>query len=130
MFLDLLGTLREELVGPETIARAESSRAEWCAAEILRAQGVTLLKQGGRGAATHGEALLLQSLDIARRQGARTWELRTSISLAEFWRGRGNIATARDLLGTAYESFTEGFMTSDLARAAALLKAMGNQTGP
>jgi predicted ATPase/DNA-binding winged helix-turn-helix (wHTH) protein len=124
VYLDLLGTLHEALVGPETIARAESGQAEWCAAEILRAQGVALLKQGGDVSAARAEALLIQSLDVSRRQEARAWELRTSISLAELWQRRGKTDAARTLLASAYGWFGEGFATADLTRAAVLLKDM------
>jgi len=55
-------------------------RAGWCTPELLRIRGRRLLLQGNRGAA---EALILRSIETARRQGALAWELRTAISLAE-----------------------------------------------
>lgn len=124
--LDILGTLREELVGSETVARAESGRAEWCAAEILRAHAVLLMRQFGNATVPRAEALLLQSLDIARRQEAHAWVLRASTSLACLWRGQGKTAAARDLLADSYNWFSEGFATADLSRASFLLKSMGN----
>jgi len=71
------------------------------------------------------EALLLQSLDIARKQEARAWELRTSICLARLWHEKGSVEPARDLLSGAYNWFSEGFATADLKRAAELLRCIG-----
>jgi hypothetical protein len=124
--LDILGTLREELVGSETVARAESGRAEWCAAEILRAHAVLLMRQFGNATVPRAEALLLQSLDIAGHQEAHAWVLRTSTSLAGLWHGQGKTAAARDLLADSYNWFSEGLATADLSRASFLLKSMGN----
>jgi len=64
----------------------------------------------------------LHSLDWARRQGALSWELRTSTSLARLQHDQGGrIAEARSLLQSVYDRFSEGFETADLKTAKALL---------
>jgi predicted ATPase len=67
------------------------------------------------------EAHFCRSLTIAREQEARSYELRTAISLARLWRDRGKCGEARDLLAPVYNWFTEGFDTLDLKDAKALL---------
>ena len=87
-------------------------------AEILRLKGWMLsLKGDSEGA----EQNFLLSLDLARRQQAKSWELRTSTSLARLWRGQGKRREAYELLAPVYGWFTEGFDTRDLLEAKALL---------
>jgi predicted ATPase len=61
------------------------------------------------------------SLDWARRQRAKAWELRTSTSLARLWQSQGKRQDAYDLLAPVYGWFTEGFDTKDLQEAKSLL---------
>ena len=70
------------------------------------------------------EASLHQALAVARRQSAKTWELRASTSLARLWRDQGKRTEARDLLAPIYGWFTEGFDTPDLKEAKALLEEL------
>jgi hypothetical protein len=119
--LETLGTLREELVGAEAITRAETGRAGWCAAEILRAKGEIIRKEGASDAAFAAEALFRRSLDMARQQQTLSWELRAATSLARLWRDQGRIREAHDLLASVYGRFTEGFRTADLVTARTLL---------
>jgi predicted ATPase len=74
--------------------------------------------------ATQAEACFQQSLTIARRQQAKSWELRAAMSLARLWQQQGKPAEARALLAPIYGWFTEGFDTADLQEAKALLKAL------
>ena len=67
------------------------------------------------------ERNFLASLDWARRQQAKSWELRTSTSLARLWQSRGKRQAAYALLAPVYAWFTEGFDTRDLLDAKALL---------
>ena len=62
-----------------------------------------------------------QSIDVARRQNAKSWELRGATSLARLWGRQGRCAEARDLLAPVYTWFTEGFDTADLKQSKALL---------
>jgi predicted ATPase/DNA-binding winged helix-turn-helix (wHTH) protein len=130
VFGDMLGTLREELVGPESIVRAESGSAGWCASELLRAHGEHLLKQGGGGSEATAEQLFFRSISIATAQGALSWELRSAMSLARLWQSQGRGGAARGLLSGVRDRFSEGFGTVDLMRAASLLKTLADNGRP
>ena len=71
------------------------------------------------------EAGFRRALEIARRQQAKSWELRAATSLARLWGEQGRRAEARDLLAPVYGWFTEGFDTADLKEAKALLDRAG-----
>jgi tetratricopeptide (TPR) repeat protein len=87
-------------------------------AEILRLKGWMLtLTNNPEGA----EENYLASLDWAREQQTKSWELRTATSLAKLWQSQGKRQEAHDLLAPVYNWFTEGFDTKDLKDAKALL---------
>ena len=65
----------------------------------------------------------LQALAVARRQQAKSWELRAALSLSRLWQHQGKRAEARALLAPVYGWFTEGFDTADLQEASALLRS-------
>jgi predicted ATPase len=90
-------------------------------AEILRLKGWMLVLQGDLDGA---EQNYLASLDVAREQQEKSWELRTSTSLARLWRQQGKKAKAHKLLSDVYNWFTEGFDTKDLQEAKALLDSL------
>ena len=87
-------------------------------AEVLRLKGWMQQQQGTLNAA---EENYHASLDVAREQQAKSWELRTSTSLARLWQSQGKRKEALDLLKPVYDWFTEGFDTKDLKEAKALL---------
>ena len=62
------------------------------------------------------------ALDTARRQDARSWELRAAMSLARLWRSQHRVRPAQELLAGVFNRFTEGFGTADLLAARALLQ--------
>jgi predicted ATPase len=68
-------------------------------------------------------------VDLARRQQAKSWELRTATSLARLWQQQGKRQDAYDLLAPMYNWFTEGFDTADLQEAQALLAELGTKPG-
>ena len=68
-----------------------------------------------------GQSALEEALCVARRQEAKSYELRAAASLARLWGEQGRRAEARDLLAPVYGWFTEGFDTADLKDAKALL---------
>jgi predicted ATPase/DNA-binding winged helix-turn-helix (wHTH) protein len=121
LHLETLGTISEELAGVDAVARAETGRAGWCAAEILRAKGEIILREGASDAARAAKTLFERSLDIARQQEALSWELRAATSLARLWRDQERMREAHDLLAPVYARFTEGFGTADLVTARTLL---------
>jgi predicted ATPase len=65
-----------------------------------------------------------QALDIARQQQAKSLELRAATSLARLWQSQGKRQDAYDLLTPVYGWFTEGFDTTDLKEAKALLQEL------
>jgi len=68
-----------------------------------------------------GQNALEEALRIARRQQAKSYELRAATSLARLWREQGRRAEARELLAPIYGWFTQGFGTADLKAAKGLL---------
>ena len=87
-------------------------------AELSRLRGTVLAEIGEAGEAA---CYLQRAIDIARRQQAKSLELRAATSLARLWREQGKRAEARDLLAPVYGWFSEGFDTLDLKDAKALL---------
>jgi DNA-binding winged helix-turn-helix (wHTH) protein/predicted ATPase len=92
-------------------------------AEVYRLRGTLLLRQSVPDVA-QAEACFQQALSIARRQQARSWEIRTATSLAQLWQHQGKRAAARELLAPIFDWFTEGFDTADLQEAKALLEEL------
>ena len=70
------------------------------------------------------ERAYIASLDWARQQQAKSWELRTATSYARLMRDQGRAREARELLAPIYGWFTEGFGTKDLKDAKALLEEL------
>jgi predicted ATPase len=112
-----LGLLREALVV------VEKSGAHYWEAELYRLQGDLLLHQTVPDA-QHAEACFCQALATARRQQAKSLELRAAMSLARLWQRQGKRAAACRMLAEVYGWFTEGFDTADLQEAGALLDAL------
>jgi predicted ATPase len=67
------------------------------------------------------EAYFERALAVARKQQAKSWELRAAISMARLWRDQGKRVEARGLLAPVYGWFTEGFDKLDLKQAKTLL---------
>jgi class 3 adenylate cyclase/predicted ATPase len=97
---------------------AERIGERWFTAEMCRHKGQLMLRQGESKAA---EELYRKALTIAEEQEAKLWELRAAISLAKLARDHGRHSEARDLLAPVYGRFTEGFDTTDLKDARAIL---------
>ena len=77
-----------------------------------------------RGEPEEAEVCFQQALTIARRQQAKSWELRAAMSLARLWQQQDKRAEARALLAPIYGWFTEGFDTADLQEAKAFLEEL------
>jgi predicted ATPase len=101
----------------------EQHGERWWEAEIARLWGVVLLWQPATPQ-VEAETCFQQALDVARRQGATSLELRAAMSLARLWQQQGQRAEARVLLAPIYGWFTEGFDTADLQEAKALLEEL------
>ena len=93
--------------------------SHWGLAEAHRIKGELLLARGEAEAAV--EPCFETAIGIARRQDARSWELRAAISFARFRQSQGRAADAKEQLAPVYGWFTEGFDTRDLKEAKALL---------
>jgi len=98
----------------------DTSGEHWWEAEVYRLKGELLLQQGVPDE-LQAEACFRRALQVARRQQARSFELRTALHLSQLWRRRGRHKAARRLLAEIYGWFTEGFDTADLEEARALL---------
>ena len=112
-------------------------------AELYRLAGELSLRRGEREKGRTGEEKLAHSpihpfahsspeecfqkaIEIARRQSAKSLELRATVSLARLWQQQGKHHEARDTLSEIYGWFTEGFDTKDLQEAKALLEELEN----
>jgi predicted ATPase len=127
LLADVSAHLGHTTDGIQALAEAhtlvEQQEERWWEAEIHRLRGVLLLRQLGTPQA-EAETWLQRALDIARRQEAKSLELRAAMSLSRLWQQQGKQAEARALLAPVYGWFTEGFDTEDLQEAKALLEAL------
>jgi predicted ATPase len=90
---------------------------------LYRVKGELLLRRSAEHQA-EAESCFRQALEIARRQGAKSLELRAAMSLSRLWQRQGKRAEARQLLAEVYGWFTEGFDTPDLQEAKVLLEEL------
>jgi predicted ATPase len=104
----------------EALATVSETEEGFYEAAIHRLKGELLLKQV-MADEERAEACFQQALAVARRQQAKSLELRAALSLARLWQHQGNRAAAHALLAPIYGWFTEGFDTADLQEAKALL---------
>ncbi len=121
-------------------ALATAKGDKWYEAELYRLKGELLLqkfkvpgskfkvKRGSEfevhGSEAEAEACFLKAIDTARKQQAKSWELRAATSLARLWRQQGKKGEAHKLLTEIYHWFTEGFATKDLQEAKTLLEEL------
>ncbi len=117
----------------EALELAEKHGLRCFLPEFVRLKGELLLPPGDVAVRAEAEACFAQALEAARRQRARTWELRSALSMARLWQRYGRCEDARALLAVVYDWFTEGFDTPDLRDARALLAELsgaGGETHP
>jgi len=89
-------------------------------AELYRLKGELLRMRGEPE--NEVEKFFRQAIELSRRQQAKSWELRATMSLSRLWRKQGKRKEARKILEEVYSWFTEGFTTPDLIEAKALLE--------
>jgi class 3 adenylate cyclase/predicted ATPase len=104
----------------ETMKLVEENGECWADAEILRVKG-ELLRALSTDNDREAERCFQNAIAVARRQRAKSWELRAAMSLARLWQQQGRRTEAHELLSDIYGWFTEGFDTKDLQEAKALL---------
>jgi predicted ATPase/class 3 adenylate cyclase len=107
----------------QAIATSKETGEQWAIAEVLRMKA-RLLVEARRASDGEIETLLMESIEIARRQQARCWELRATCDLARLWQRQGRDIEAFNLLRSIYDQFTEGFDTPDLLDAKAIMDAI------
>jgi predicted ATPase/DNA-binding winged helix-turn-helix (wHTH) protein len=114
-FDEALSVLQEALA--DTHEGAEMSHLP----ELLRVQGEILFMRAQPDEAG-ADVTLERALNVARQQGALSWELRGSITLARLRSKQGRGHEGRELVASVYARFTEGFGTPDLRDAKQLLE--------
>jgi hypothetical protein len=115
------------IVGAER-ERAEREKVFSTFPEMLRVEGELLLLRHDPDAAL-ARACFRRSLDLARAQGALSWELRAALSLARLERTQGRTKEASQVVHEVYHQFTEGFDSTDLKNAKQFLDDLGAPTG-
>ncbi len=108
----------------ESFPFIERSGQRYYEAELHRLKGELMLTQNASNAA-QAEQSLRTAIEIARKQHAKSWELRATTSLARLMRETSRRDEARTMLAEIYNWFTEGFDTADLKDAKALLEQLG-----
>jgi len=104
----------------EALTTINTAKERWFEAEVNRVAG-EVVRKSPESDTTKVEAYFERALAIARDQQAKSWELRTAMSMARLWRDQDKPQQARELLAPVYGWFTEGFDTLDLKEAKALL---------
>ena len=105
----------------EALAIVEQTGERHWEAELHRVRAELLRMQGAEAEA---EASLHIAVEVARRQQAKSWELRAAVSLSRLWLSQGRKAEAHRMLAEIYNWFTEGFETPDLREARDLLDSL------
>jgi adenylate cyclase len=108
----------------EALAVACSTGERYYEAELHRLRGELLLAQGIGTAVAEAEICFERAIEVARRQSARSLELRATMSLSRAWQTQGKKLQAHTMLAEVYGWFTEGFDTVDLGKAKALLEEL------
>jgi tetratricopeptide (TPR) repeat protein len=106
------------------LATAEQTGVRMAEAELYRVKGEFLMIKDP-GTVAEAERSLRTAIDVARRQDAKLFELRATVSLAQLMANQGRRDEARAMLADIYNWFTEGFDLSDLKEAKALLDELG-----
>ncbi len=109
----------------EALTAIKTTNERWFEADINRMAGEIALKSPQPDAAK-AQAYFERALAVARKQQAKSWELRAATSMARLWRDQGKRDEALDLLAPVYGWFTEGFDTLDLREAKALLDELAS----
>jgi predicted ATPase len=107
----------------EALAAVQKTGERWWEAELHRLKGELVLAASAEDYA-EAEAHFHHAIDIARRQQAKSLELRATVSLSRRWQQQGKRDEARELLAPIYGWFTEGFDTADMQEAKALLEGL------
>jgi predicted ATPase/DNA-binding winged helix-turn-helix (wHTH) protein len=124
--VDLFSTFDSRYADPDSLARAQGEEDTWCAPELLRTAALRLVLSDGKNAHGAAEAILLRSLELAKRQDAKAWELRTATSLASLYVRSSRSHEARALLEPMLMQFKQGHGTRDFQAAISVLSALSD----
>jgi Double zinc ribbon len=118
-----------DIKGSMALTVVDEAGSHFYVAELWRLKGkLTLAQSSVQSLASsvqkEAEECFLKAIEIARRQQAKSWELRASTSLARLWQQQGKKTEAHEMLAKIYGWFTEGFDTKDLQEAKALLEEL------
>jgi len=112
----------------EALGFVDKTGERFYEAELYRLKGTLTLQSEVRGPKSEvereAEECFLKAIEIARRQQAKSLELRAVMSLARLWYQQGKKDEARRMLAQVYGWFTEGFDTADLKEARVLLEEL------
>lgn len=108
----------------EALAFAQSTGEVYYLPEIHRRRASLMLANHGNRARSTAESVLLEGIEVARRQQALAWELRCANSLAQLWVDGRRPQEAADLLAPVYGRITEGFDSPDAIEARELLNVL------
>ncbi|HJY79885.1 MAG TPA: adenylate/guanylate cyclase domain-containing protein [Candidatus Binatia bacterium] len=128
----------------EALAQVDKNGERYYEAELYRLKGQLTLQQfqvsgskfqaqsspasGVRRPVSEAEECFNKAVEIARKQQAKSLELRAVMSLSRLWQQQGKTAEARQMLAEIYNWFTEGFDTADLKEAKVLLEELEGRT--
>jgi TOMM system kinase/cyclase fusion protein len=124
-----MGQTEEGLIAlAEALDLVHRSGERYYEAELYRLKGTLTLQSRVQGPKSQvekeAEECFLKAIEIARRQQAKSLELRAAMSLSRLWQQQGKKAEARQMLAEIYGWFTEGFDTVDLQEAKASLEEL------
>ena len=120
-----LGQIEDGLIKLDQAQSVANDRGErWVEAEIHRLRGDFLLMLDTDE--TEVEACFRQAIKVSRRQEAKSWELRATVSLCRLLQQQGRREEGRQMLSDIYGWFTEGLNTPDLIDARQLLDELSN----
>ena len=107
----------------QAMAAMEIAKERWYEAEVNRLAGDATLFLPNPDV-DKAQAYFERALSVARKQHAKSFELRAAMSMAQLLREQGAPQQARDLLAPVYGWFTEGLDTLDLRHARAALREL------
>jgi predicted ATPase/DNA-binding winged helix-turn-helix (wHTH) protein len=114
---DLFATFTNDVPELDVLARAREDEDVWCAPEVLRVWAQSVIADGRQDEQADAELALVRSLGIARRQGAKAWELRTATTMASFYQASGRLDEALATLEPTLSHFSQGLETRDVQAA-------------
>ena len=121
---DLFSTFDGGFLGADAFARAQADEDVWCTPELLRVRACRAAPGDDEASPLASEAMLLRSLDLAKRQDAKAWELRTATSLARLYLKSTRRSEGSAVLKPVLEQLKQGRDTRDVQSAVNVLHSL------